>query len=237
MNYIKHITSALYHPSTNGMAERVVQTVKEGQTCLICGTLQTRLSRILFTYRITPQTTTNTSPAELLMKRKPESTLDLVRPDRTSTVNAKQQKQKQYHDIHSKQREFGICDNVVALIHARNSQMWLPATITAITGPLSYVMQLDDGRTHRCHINQLHAKHSTATQIEINIPGNMFVPTIPDTVTSASSETTHVLSILNREPITSTPVATAIPETRRSLRHTAGVPPERLNLYTDNQSH
>ena len=95
-------------------------------------------------------------------------------------------------------------------------------------------MQLDDGRTQRCHINQLRAR---APQTEINIHGNVFVPTIPDNVTSASSETTPVSPVVNREPITYTHVATAIPETRLSLRHTAGVPPERLNLYIDNQSH
>ena len=103
------------------------------------------------------------------------------------------------------------------MIHARNSQTWLPETITAITGPLSYVVQLDYGRTQRYHINQLRARHSNAPQTEINIPGNVFVPTIPDNVTSASS----VSPVVNREPITSTHVATAIPETRRSLRHTA----------------
>ena len=98
-------------------------------------------------------------------------------------------------------------------------------------------MQIDDGRTQRCHINQLRARHSNGPQTEINIPVNVFVPTIHDTVTSASSETTPVLHVLNCEPITFTHVATAIPETRRSLRHTAGVPHEILNLYIDNQSH
>ena len=38
-------------------------------------------------------------------------------------------------------------------------------------------------------INQLRAKHSNAPQNEIKIPENVFVPTIPDTATSASSET------------------------------------------------
>ena len=58
-------------------------------------------------------------------------------------------------------------------------------------------MQLDDGRTQRCHINQLRVRHSTAPQTEMNISGNVFVPTIPDTVTSASSETTPVSPVLN----------------------------------------
>ena len=42
------------------MVERTVQTVKEGLKRHTCGTLETRLSRFLFTYRITLQTTTNT---------------------------------------------------------------------------------------------------------------------------------------------------------------------------------
>ena len=93
-----------------------------------------------------------------------EITLDFVRPGLTSIVNAKQQTQKQYHDIHSKQREFSIGGNAFALIHTRNSQTCLPATISVITGPVSYVIQLDDARTQHCHINQLCAEHSSAPQ-------------------------------------------------------------------------
>ena len=39
MNGIKHITSAPYNPSINGMAERAIRTVKEVLKRLTCGTL------------------------------------------------------------------------------------------------------------------------------------------------------------------------------------------------------
>ena len=51
------------------------------------------------------------------MTRKEKSTLDLVRPDLTSSVNARQL--KQYHDMHLKQREFNIGDNIFSLVRSR----------------------------------------------------------------------------------------------------------------------
>jgi hypothetical protein len=68
-NGIKHITSAPYHPATNGLAERAVQIVKNGLKRDSEGTLCSRLARILFNYRVTPHCTTNSSPAELLFGR------------------------------------------------------------------------------------------------------------------------------------------------------------------------
>eukprot|EP00731_Ephydatia_muelleri_P024869 Em0016g1140a len=58
--------SAPHHPSSNGMAERAVQTVKQGVKKMTTVTLRDKLARFLFQYRITPQTTTGVSPAELL---------------------------------------------------------------------------------------------------------------------------------------------------------------------------
>ena len=80
-NGIRHKTSPPYHPATNGLAERAVQTVKRGVKKMKSGTLSDKIARFLFAYRNTPHSTTGTTPAELLMGHKLRSPLDLLKPD------------------------------------------------------------------------------------------------------------------------------------------------------------
>lgn len=54
------------------------------------GTLQSKLSRFLFRYRITPHSTTGISPAEMLFGKRLRSQLDLIRPDIAGKVEKKQ---------------------------------------------------------------------------------------------------------------------------------------------------
>ncbi|XP_061759522.1 uncharacterized protein K02A2.6-like [Nerophis ophidion] len=89
-NGIEHVTSAPYHPSSNGCAERAVQTFKSMMKKAREGTIHTRVARVLFSYRITSQSTTGRSPAELLQGRRLRSTLDLVHPDLRTKVERKQ---------------------------------------------------------------------------------------------------------------------------------------------------
>jgi len=55
---ILHTTSVLYHPATNSLVEHAVQTLKSFLKKTPDGTLEDRLSKFLFHYRITPHSTT-----------------------------------------------------------------------------------------------------------------------------------------------------------------------------------
>ena len=49
-NRIWHVTTAPYHPASNGLAEWDVQTVKEGLRKMVDGSLETQVFRFLFRY-------------------------------------------------------------------------------------------------------------------------------------------------------------------------------------------
>ena len=153
-NGIRHITSAPYHPSSNGLAKRAVQTVKQGLKKLREGSIKYKVARFLFAYRNTPRSTTGNSPAELLFGRKLNTRIDQLKPDLFTTVQKNQQRQKFNHDNHSSQRSIKEGD----LVYTRNysaGQMWLPGKIVKQTGPVSFLVKLEGGRVWRRHINQI----------------------------------------------------------------------------------
>ncbi|XP_063052002.1 uncharacterized protein K02A2.6-like [Engraulis encrasicolus] len=159
-NGIRHITTAPYHPSSNGLAERAVQTFKSLMKKMTGDSIETRMSRALFSYRITPQSTTGKSPAELLCGRKLRSTLDLIHPDFTKRVHDKQEKQKSYHDMHARVRILGEGD----LVYTRNfgsGPAWVPGEITEKTGPVSFQVTLGNGQVVRRHIDQVRGRSCT----------------------------------------------------------------------------
>jgi len=154
LNGIRHTTSAPYHPATNGLAERAVQTFKSFLKKSPSMPLEDALSRFLHAYRITPHSTTGTSPAELLFNCRLRSRLDLVFPDLTGRVHDNQQRQKLARDQHAKFRSFEIGDTVF-VCDLPSKKDWLPGTICQIFGPRSYLIPLSDGRTIRRHIDHL----------------------------------------------------------------------------------
>ena len=138
------VTSAPYHPASNGLAERTVQTVKQGQS--VKDSLETRLCKFLLWYRLTPHLTTGICPAELIMGRRPRSVLDLVKPNLNSKVK---RKQTAYHDQRAKDRNFQVGDSVYVR-DLPSGKNWLKG---AQRGPISFVKS--NWKTVRRHIDHV----------------------------------------------------------------------------------
>ena len=110
-NGIRHVRCAPYHPSSNGLAEKAVQTFKEAMK-KTKGDIDVRIARFLFQCRITPHATTGQSPAFLLLRRQPRSALDLMVHDVGSRVQQSQECQKVNNDQGVKVRLFSVGDAV-----------------------------------------------------------------------------------------------------------------------------
>ena len=169
------------------------------------GDLSTMLARFLFGYRITLQSTTAVSPAELLLSRRPRFALDLIKPDLSRRVQKEQEHQKISHDRRSV-KAFDVGD----LVYARNygsGSKWLPAMVTEVTGPVSYKVEiLENQAMWRRHKDQLRKCHCN-----------------PDTQVSVAPESDHVdfpSPLTNQPPDDSTSQETATATSNGSqLRH------------------
>ena len=163
-NGITHIKSApQYHPASNGLAERMVQTLKQGLK-MGEGTFQEKLQRVLMAYRNTPHTTTGQTPAELLLGRKPKRLLDLAKPNLADRVHRKQNEQKQYHDDKARDRSFTMQQDV----YVRNfgtDPLWIPAVIQEQHGPVSFICRLQDGRIVKQHQDHLKIRYRSEREV------------------------------------------------------------------------
>ena len=165
-NGILHVTSAPYHPSTNGLAERAVQSFKQGLKRTTGKSIQDRLSRFLFQYRTTPHSTTGVPPSELLMGRRLRTRFDLLYPDISRKVESQQFRQKLGHDNSKPLRSFQTGDLVYVENFTSSPPKWMPGKVVKVTGPLSYQVEVESGAVIRRHVDNVRSRSDTA------LPGN-----------------------------------------------------------------
>ena len=87
--------SAPYHPASNGLAERFIQSFKQSMKALVKDefSLNQHVSSFLLTYRSTAHATTGVTPCTLFLKCQKCTRFDLQRPDQERQVEKNQAQQ------------------------------------------------------------------------------------------------------------------------------------------------
>ena len=169
-----HTTTSPHFASSNGQAERTVQTVKN----ILKKNADPQ--KALLVYRNTPIEGIDLSPAQMFMGRRLKTALsmatELLKPENTKTIKEKlrmrQQSQKKYHDIRcSKCLKSLEPGQNVAILHDKK---WIPGTVlNKHPTPRSYVVETSSGsklRRNRQHINTTRADLQRG---EIRDPGTL----------------------------------------------------------------
>ena len=143
-----------FSPKTNGLVEKFNSTLKCALKSMknVKKSLQEKLLIILFRYRITPHSTTNTTPSQLMFGRVIRNKFSLLTASHNE-IRSKKQERSRKND--QKMREFMPGERIAAKDYRQNSQKWQTGTITNRTGPLSYTIQTDEGAHWRRHADQL----------------------------------------------------------------------------------
>jgi transposase InsO family protein len=165
---IQHETSSPHFQSSNGEAERAIQTVKK-----LWRKAEDKYL-VLLDYRTTPLPGVNLSPSQLLMGRRPRNILptanELLKPQSHDTVRVKnlfdeqKQDQKFYHDRRRGVRELSPLQDGAAVRISGGDVPWKPGIVVGkYEKPRSYVVR-SGNQLYRRNRKHLRACSETANR-------------------------------------------------------------------------
>ena len=167
---IVHLTGALYHPATNGAAERLIQSFKQA---LRKSSLPPKeaLQEFLMQYRRIPFAS-GLSPSELLKGRRIRTKIDTLVPSIPHLLQGRQSRQASKHsntedsEVVSKvEHHYSLGDPCYALYFGPRRDRdprWVPAIVTKVHGTRSVnVRVIPRGPTWRRHLDQLRPRYGS----------------------------------------------------------------------------
>lgn len=168
LNGIKHSAVAPYHPASNGAAENAVKTVKRvlKKACLEGVDDETALSKFLFMYRNSEQSTTGREPAVAMFGRRLRGRLDLLRAAPGEAVRDKQLRQEEQGARATRLLAPG--DRVLSRDYSARADKWSDGLVVERTGPVSYKVKMTDGRVHKRHVDQLIADKNGKSRFSLS---------------------------------------------------------------------
>jgi len=213
VNGIRHTTSSVYHPRSNGEVERFVQTFKRAMSSSR-GDIDVRLQNFLLQYRITPHSTTGSSPSELLQGKKVNTPLDLIRPSVQQHVANAQDRQCYSFNTKVKTRGFAVGQRVWVRTFSKNAEKWSLGSIQKCIGPVTYLVKVGEKQMKR-HLDHIRAAVSDSISVELADNEEEAEPTSPSEFLtpkasphSSPSQSSSSADIPEPTPSQSSPVQT-----------------------------
>ena len=111
-------------------------------------------------------------------------------PDTKGIVESRQARQKEHHDKHSKLRSFPIGSPVVVR-DFRHPNKWIPGVILRILGPVTYHVEIENGKVVKRHIDHLAHRPAPPTGVAVStsedatVRDNFHYPEIDPPIQSA----------------------------------------------------
>ncbi|UYV66609.1 K02A2.6-like [Cordylochernes scorpioides] len=150
-NGVRHILCAPYHAASNGQVEIAIQTLKNLLRKNSSGNWTTRLSRSLLSMRIAINSTTQKSPAQLLMNRNLKSLLNKFHPESVSEGRIRQED----GFIRNWKPHRVVNEGQAIIARGYHGPRWLPGVVQEKTGPVSIKVETDDGAILNRHLDQV----------------------------------------------------------------------------------
>lgn len=149
----KHLFTALYHPSSNGLAERMVRTFKEVVKKLTMDGYEAIEAAEIFLqdYRATEQSTTGKTPALKFLGKEIRTPINRINMDTDEN-----------RELIDKQTKYEKGDEVYVKNYTKSREKWHPATIEKIMGNRMYTVRSTMYGMEIRHEDQI--KHRVKTQ-------------------------------------------------------------------------
>lgn len=192
------------HPSTNGLAEKAVGTVKKALTKVLGRCPQTRpeirkvLQNFLFEYRNTPHSTTEMAPAEMMLGHPLKDALSRMLPEQATQELALNRKalekniMRQIESYGGRRKQLFSAGEEVLVRDFRDPikkrQGWMRARILKCMGKRHYLCRLSSGQQRKCNVEQMRKAPRKTVQLEWDFE-QVFKDNIPETGRQRSHET------------------------------------------------
>jgi len=154
---IIHLRSPPGHPQSNGLAERMVNTLKRLLELQVPTQKEAKLNQFLYTYNYTPCETTpdRKSPAEMFFGRMFRTLLDIFTPTEKpkSTLSCQQVKMKKQFDTHHGAKARCFVPGQQVMVQLANGRR-VPGEIVNCIGSAIARVRVENGIIRR-HFNQI----------------------------------------------------------------------------------